>query len=113
MPLYNFHCNDCGEFYLFRSIDTRNDPAACPECSADASRLILAPNLSIMSPSVRRAHSVNERSRHEPKISGTHTCSSSCGCGTGKKVKPTLTRETKLGKLNASRATSRPWMLGH
>ena len=111
MPLYDFSCGECGEFSCFKPMEQRNDPTPCPSCSRLARRLILAPNLAIMNPLVRKATAINEKSRHEPRVSGSHSCGSGCGCGT--KIRPKRTRETKLGKLESQKATARPWMLGH
>ncbi len=75
--------------------------------------MILAPGLSLMNPSLRKAHGVNEKSSHEPKIRESHSCSSGCGCGSGTKIRANRVKETKLGKLQSQKATARPWMLGH
>lgn len=67
-----------------------------------------------MSPVKRKAHAVNEKSRHEPRTSTAHSCNSRCGCGNaGTKIRPTRTKETKLGVLNSQKPSARPWMLGH
>jgi hypothetical protein len=66
-----------------------------------------------MSPVRRKAHAVNDKCRHEPRISNAHSCGSGCGCGTGAKIRPTRTKETKLGVLNSQKPTARPSMLGH
>ena len=31
----------------------------------------------------------------------------------GNKIRPTRTKETKLGVLNSQKPSARPWMLGH
>lgn len=111
MPVYDFTCSDCGDFREFLSIEERNDPIACPTCSRVARRLILAPNLALMSPIQRKASAVNEKSRHEPRVSSGHSCGSGCGCGT--KIRPARTKETKLGVLQGQKPSARPWMLGH
>lgn len=111
MPLYDFSCGDCGDFTAFKSMEGRNEPTPCPSCSEMARRLILAPNLAMMNPMVRKASAINEKSRHEPRVSNSHSCGSGCGCGS--KIRPQRTRETKLGKLASQKATARPWMLGH
>lgn len=115
MPVYDYACDDCGCFQEFRSIEERNFPAACPVCEHEAVRLIIAPNLALMNSARRHAFATNERSRHEPKISTAHSCSSRCGCGTNHstKIRPNRTRDTKLGKLQSQKPSARPWMLGH
>lgn len=111
MPVYDFSCSHCGDFRSLLTIDERNDPTPCPTCSRIGQRLILAPNLALMSPIKRKASAVNEKSRHEPAVRTSHSCGSGCGCGT--KIRPTRTKETKLGVLNSQKPTARPWMLGH
>ncbi|MGB6222874.1 FmdB family zinc ribbon protein [Haloferula sp.] len=114
MPLYDFSCQDCGDFTSFRPMADRNDPANCPHCAKAATRLILAPNLAMMNPLVRKATAINEKSRHEPRVSDGHSCGSRCGCGSkSSKIRPKRTRETKLGKLEGQKPSARPWMLGH
>ncbi|WP_411826772.1 FmdB family zinc ribbon protein [Luteolibacter sp. AS25] len=115
MPLYDFTCRDCGDFRELRTIAERSDPAACPTCKKVAQRLILAPGLALMDGGLRKAHGVNEKSRHEPSIRESHSCSSRCGCGSGgdSKIRKNTVKETKLGKLQSQKATARPWMLGH
>ncbi len=133
MPVYNYACQDCGEFELFRSIEDRNAAACCPSCHGLAERHIVAPNLALMNRSVRFAHATNERSRHEPRLStgGSaaavaeeakamksrrgHTCGSSChhGPGGSKPVRQKRYVQTKLGSLQAQKQSARPWMLGH
>ena len=113
MPVYDFTCLDCGDFRELRTISERNDPAPCPNCKKVAQRMILAPSLAIMEPGLRKAHGVNEKSRHEPRIRESHSCGSGCGCGSGTKIRKNNVKETKLGKLQSQKRTARPWMLGH
>lgn len=131
MPVYNYTCQDCGDFELFRSIEERNHLATCPVCSGLAERFIVAPNLALMNRNVRFAHATNERNRHEPRLStgGSaameaemaprhrrgHTCGSGCNYGpaSSKGVRQKRYVETKLGKLQAQKQSARPWMLGH
>jgi len=112
MPVYVYACSDCGDFQLFRSIGERNDPAWCPSCEEPARRSISSPNLALMPAAGRRAHAMNERSRHEPRVSGGgHSCGSGCGCGTP--VRKKQVRQTKLGQVQGQKPGARPWMLGH
>jgi putative FmdB family regulatory protein len=113
MPLYDFTCRDCGDFRELRTIGERNEPCACPSCKKSAQRVVMAPGLSLMNAGLRKAHGVNEKSRHEPRIRESHSCGSGCGCGSGVKIRKNNVKETKLGKLQSQKATSRPWMLGH
>lgn len=113
MPVYDFNCGECGDFRELRSMAERNKPATCPDCKNSARRLILAPRLSLMNPSLRKAHGVNEKSRHEPNIRESHSCGSGCGCGSSSKIRKNSVKETKFGKLQSQKPTARPWMLGH
>ena len=111
MPVYDFTCEACGDFRELLTIAERHDPVSCPTCSRVGRRLILAPNLALMNPIKRKATAINEKSRHEPRVSTAHSCGNGCGCGT--KIRPERVKETKLGKLQSQKATARPWMLGH
>lgn len=113
MPVYDFTCRDCGDFRELRTIAERNQPCACPTCKKAAKRMILAPGLALMNPGLRKAHGVNEKSSHEPKIRESHSCGSGCGCGSVTKIRKNNVKETKLGKLQSQKGTARPWMLGH
>ena len=113
MPLYDFTCRDCGDFRELRTIGERNEPCACPSCKKSAQRVVIAPGLSLMNAGLRKAHGVNEKSRHEPRIRENHSCGSCCGCGSGPKIRKNHVKETKFCKLQSQKVTSRPWMLGH
>lgn len=104
MPLYDFSCPRCGTFVVFRSIENRDAAQRCPQCASRSERHITAPNLCLMSAPNRKAHAINERSAHEPRVRTSHACSSSCGCGSPKSSSP----RQKKPKRN-----QRPWMLGH
>jgi putative FmdB family regulatory protein len=68
MPLYDYHCPDCGEFRAWRPMREAGDPADCPECSRAATRVMVAPNLALVAGHTRVAHQRNERSAHEPRV---------------------------------------------
>jgi len=116
MPIYDYHCAECGEFTLSRGMADRNLPAPCPDCGQPAVRLILAPNLSLMDGHRRQAHARNEKSQHEPGAMTRHRCGSGCGCGkpakNGKKAKRKVDLG-KAGRFESPSASKRPWMLGH
>jgi len=41
MPIYEYRCRECGaEFELMRRMDQLSEPVSCPECGADAERLV-------------------------------------------------------------------------
>lgn len=114
MPTYDYACADCGGFDAFRSLQQRNDPAACPDCGAASPRVMAsAPRLALMAGSTRSAIETNERARHEPKSSREYQRlkhPSGCGCcSTGGKSKATVTAP------NGAKAFpgKRPWMISH
>ena len=40
MPIYEYQCPKCGiDFELMRRMSELNEPALCPQCSAEAGRL--------------------------------------------------------------------------
>lgn len=116
MPFYDYDCADCGNFSAWRSLADRDVPVQCPNCQADAVRLISAPHLSLMPASLRQAFAKNEKSRHEPGILTRHHCGSGCGCNSPRPKASRYTRSVDLGKEGKflSRVKKkRPWMLGH
>lgn len=117
MPLYDFECQECGPFVTFKGIEQRNHPAFCPECNRVSRRLVSAPNLALMPASRRKAHTINERSCHEPRVRRSHTCGTGCGCAPGKAARGGKTVNPAGGKFGqfqtASNKKARPWMLGH
>jgi len=68
MPIYEFECDDHGTFELSRPMAQVREPAACPDCGAQAKRLLSAPMVATGSAVGRRVSAVNERSQHEPRI---------------------------------------------
>jgi putative FmdB family regulatory protein len=110
MPVYDYRCQQCGEFLLVRNINEAHLPAECSECGQSASRIISAPRLSLVSSATRIAHERNEKSAHKPLTawrsscgcSGKHTCSST-GSAT----------QSGTGLQMQTKKTARPWMLGH
>ncbi|BBU27555.1 hypothetical protein BTHE68_12890 [Burkholderia sp. THE68] len=41
MPFYDYECATCGAFEAARRIAERDEPAACPQCSATAARVTI------------------------------------------------------------------------
>jgi putative FmdB family regulatory protein len=111
MPLYDYLCDDCGDFRALRSISERDGPIDCPDCGEQAQRLLTAPQLNLMASANRTAHARNEKSAHEPAVvqrvsgaerhapAGKHVHGPNCGHSHGKKQK--------------AHAPHRPWMIGH
>lgn len=116
MPFYDYACDECGTFSLWRSVAGRDLPASCPGCQASAARVMSAPNLSLMAPGRRQAFARNEKSRHEPGVKSRHHCGAGCGCGSAKGNVRKSTRTVDLGKIGrfeSPQKRKRPWMLGH
>jgi putative FmdB family regulatory protein len=115
MPVYEYQCNDCGPFTQLRPMAEYELPSDCPDCGAQAPRVMLtAPHCSTMSTQTRIIHATNERSANAP-----HTLSSlkashgaGCSCCSGKSLRPS--RMVRRGKSGSkSFPTSRPWMISH
>lgn len=109
MPVYEYSCKDCGIFEDIKPMSQFSAPCACPDCGADAPRVMLTtPRLSAVSSTVRHAHETNERSADTPKRS-TH--GPGCGCcgGGSKKQSKTLYRADG----SKSFPSKRPWMISH
>ncbi|MBK9130906.1 MAG: zinc ribbon domain-containing protein [Gammaproteobacteria bacterium] len=105
MPVYEYFCHECNhEFTQLRPMSEHKAGAACPGCGGTAGRLLSAPRLSMMDPGVRKAHQINERSAHEPRVSRRHQCGPGCSHNAA----------TSTGTaLKAQSGVKRPWMLGH
>jgi putative FmdB family regulatory protein len=90
MPLYEYHCNPCGEFEAWRSLSEYNTPMNCPQCNQVASKIFSAPNVNLNSGSLSKI----ARNSYKPRL---------------------VKRETKeLTKPRYQSAnTSRPWMVSH
>lgn len=43
MPLYEFRCDDCGPFDLWRSMAESDQPAHCPTCEEPGKRIFSPP----------------------------------------------------------------------
>lgn len=107
MPVYEYECRRCGTFQEFRAMEARAADAACPDCGRPSARVLSVPRLALMDAGRRQAHTVNERSRHEPRVGAKHACGAGCGCGRPAGARP----EKPLPRKR--RSPPRPWMLGH
>ncbi|MCC6302773.1 MAG: zinc ribbon domain-containing protein [Gammaproteobacteria bacterium] len=104
MPIYEYFCPGCDhEFTRLRPMSEHKAQALCPVCGGNAGRQLSAPRLSMMDPGVRKAHQINERSAHEPKVSKRHQCSPGCNHPPASEKAP----------LRMQGGVKRPWMLGH
>jgi putative FmdB family regulatory protein len=114
MPVYDYRCEDCGEFSMLRRMSESSLPAKC-ECGKQSQRIISAPNLALVATTTRIAMERNEKAAHEPRMArrsscgctGTHTCSSSS------KESSSASKEGSPGLRMQTKKTARPWMLGH
>jgi putative FmdB family regulatory protein len=85
MPLYEFRCDGCGVFDLWRSMSESSDPADCPDCNQRGKRIFSPP----MTLSIGRIKKVSA----EPEL-----------------VRRDL--EPKQPRVQYH-SGSRPWMVGH
>ena len=113
MPTYDYACAGCGGFEAIRAVAQRDEPAACPDCSAAAPRVfITAPRLALMEGSTRTALATNERARHEPKSSRDYARlkhPAGCGCCSTAKRGATVTGAV----WQKAFPNKRPWMISH
>ncbi|HZT19071.1 MAG TPA: hypothetical protein VFA23_06670, partial [Dongiaceae bacterium] len=56
-----------GSFNAWRSMSASEQPAPCPSCGRPAPRAPSMPRLGMES-ALRRAHAINEKSAHEPRV---------------------------------------------
>jgi putative FmdB family regulatory protein len=113
MPIYEYLCSDCGPFTDLRPMAECDDPQDCPHCEGSSPRVILtAPNFSCMPAEKRKAHAINEKSRHAPKTPGEYKAAHApgCGCCSGKKPARLMTKTNGGAK---GFPTARPWMISH
>lgn len=107
MPMYDYHCEACGDFSALRPLSEYREPMRCPDCGTVATRVISAPNLAVMSAANRTAWERNERSAHEPRRG---SCSSGTCGHSHHHARPAATAAASLKKPATQ---TRPWMLGH
>jgi putative FmdB family regulatory protein len=105
MPLYDYHCPECGDFRAWRPMSEAREPADCPSCDGTAGRAVAAPNLALMPANNRTAHQRNEKSAHEPKV----LSKSQMGGG----EHPHRHDGHGHGHGHKHGAGGRPWMIGH
>lgn len=112
MPIYKYHCHDCGSFEALRDLEERNAACFCPMCGEESEMQIGAPFLALLSEENRKKWEINEKSKHEPKA----VRRSSCGCSSVHTCKSTSEgkkKEESSGLQMQTKKTARPWMLGH
>lgn len=89
MPIYEFRCNDCGEFEALRRLAEHDAPIDCPDCGKDAHKVFSVPNINLNSGSL-----------------------SSIGKSTEPRLVKQEAREPAKPRLQSA-ASSRPWMVSH
>jgi len=105
MPLYDYHCPECGNFRAWGRMSEARAPAPCPTCDRLAGRAVVAPQLALMPNNNRIAHQRNERSANEPKlVSRSETDSGG---------HPHPHHGHHHGHGHKHGAGGRPWMIGH
>ncbi len=113
MPLYDYHCNDCGNFRSWQSMSASDAAVACPDCARSATRLVTAPSLSLMPNNNRIANARNEKSADQPELvtktpkdqgrSAGQPHAHGGHCHTGH----------QSSGHGHSHSHGRPWMIGH
>jgi len=79
-----------------------SDTAACPQCSALAARVLVAPSLNLMKSSTRKAEIRNEKSAHAPEVVS--------------RIAPDASHRGHghhHAHDHARHKPARPWMVGH
>jgi putative FmdB family regulatory protein len=109
MPVYDYECRDCGVFTALRPMSDCKASLACPTCGVDAVRTFhTAPAIAGMDAAKRAAVTVNERSAHEPRISGgRHGAGCSCCSRKGND------NAARPANAHKSFPKTRPWMISH
>ncbi|MBI3561432.1 MAG: hypothetical protein HY080_06910 [Gammaproteobacteria bacterium] len=101
---YEYRCEACAAISTrLRAITDAQSPVECATCGHSAYKILSAPQLNLMRADLRRAHQVNERSAHEPKVKQNSVYGSGCHHPQNPASKSTYKQ---------ARGVKRPWMLG-
>lgn len=114
MPIYEYRCQNCGDFSALRPMKDSNLPYRCPTCTAMATRILSIPHLVSTPAHIRQAISTNERSAHAPQTLQEYQHrhhGQGCSCCTPKKQNTQL-QNTATPALK-SNPNARPWMISH
>ncbi|MBX2881371.1 MAG: zinc ribbon domain-containing protein [Granulosicoccus sp.] len=118
MPVYQYHCDSCGQFEKLVPMSQSRAFCECPDCHSRATRRIAAPFLALVADNTRKGLERNERAQHEP-VHSQHRHhnygskgGSKCGCSGqgGKKISSTVASTPSGSKMFP---TKRPWMISH
>ena len=102
MPTYDYMCEKDGPFEVFRPMDERNSPAACPVCGQPCNRVMKMPALKSLDAAVSNAIDRNIKSRFEPTVYNPSQ-------GLPPNATPPSQRSKKEGKR--SYAGARSWVM--
>ncbi len=110
MPLYDYHCSDCGDFRSWQSMSESGADVACPDCQELAGRLVTAPSLAMMPNNNRIANARNEKSADQPEL----VTRASKGQDEGARQPHRHGGHCHAGHHQGhSHSHGRPWMIGH
>lgn len=115
MPVYEYLCEDCGDFTAMRPMSEYQAPQPCPDCGAASPRVMLtAPRLSSMPRASLAAHSTNERAASAPLSVGEFKAKhgSGCSCCSGG-MKSRSRKQSAARSAAKSFPKARPWMISH
>ena len=118
MPVYEYLCEDCGDFTALRPMSEYQTPQPCPDCGAAAPRVMLtAPHFSGMSRESFTAHATNERAANAPLTPGEFKAKqkhpSSCSCCSGGMKSRSKSKTATAASGAKSFPSARPWMISH
>ncbi|MCS0493787.1 zinc ribbon domain-containing protein [Ancylobacter sp. MQZ15Z-1] len=121
MPVYEYLCDECGDFTTLRPMSEYQAPQPCPDCGAMAPRVMLtAPHFSSVSRASLVAHATNEQARHEPMSVDGYKAKqerarhgSGCSCCSGMKSRSKKSKTATSPNGAKSFPSARPWMISH
>lgn len=107
MPLYDYECRRCGPFREWRKMSDYEKPMKCPDCGKPSRRSMATPVLGTMDAGLRKAHGVNEKSAHEPRVERRRIGGHDHTHGDGS------SRFSKMDGPGHYASARRPWAVGH
>ena len=110
MPTYEYSCDRCGGFELWRHHREAGQAAACPTCRTDARRVYVAPAARTPKNMLMMA-GVGREGRDQ--IVRAHTGEPRVVAGTPKGTRVSGGITTPLHVHKHRHAPSRPWQVGH
>lgn len=97
MPIYEYECDEHGQFEAQRPMRQSAEPGQCPVCQGAARRLLSATRTRLLPRASSLARDRNEKSQHAPEVRQ------------GAPPRPAQ----GLRKRTLQAGHGRPWMLGH